>query len=422
MSSTLMAYIFNNQVTRLQPGELAFYHHDKDFILADPNACLRYHNNPSYLPCIHRIDSDDYRDLDVGTVFEQMPEVKMQGYCSPLLPGEQAVFHIEGMWHGISTKAMLDWVQQAEVCVGVRREGRVDKLPPGSWFYVEKPVTNPIPDICQPSAVLNPLETSCDQLLTSSNQQPAVTDSIEVTSKELPVSSSETPADLLPVSTVTPLKPESEFSSKSFPRYPEENKQPAFPASQSVPHPRPQDVPTCVTCKTKAEEGFRVFSLWCCLGCLLEQFEKQRLSSPSRSGKCDWNAELIYELWTMLQERRPEESRAKLPQTCPLPLDSVICEGKHIEIKPNYPATGHIVGSGSLCPEGGCPDHPLCRGCANILCECPRCSHIITFEEVPDGCPSDCAGSVQQTATFDIPCSSCGQKWQRQKDASRQLR
>jgi hypothetical protein len=117
----------------------------------------------------------------------------------------------------------------------------------------------------------------------------------------------------------------------------------------------------------------------------------------------------------MLQERLPEESRAKLPQTCPLPIDSVICEGKHIQIKPNYPAAGHIVGNTSLCTEGGCPDHPLCRGCAHLLCECPRCSHIITFEEVPDGCPSDCAGSVQQSATFDIPCSSCGLKWERRK-------
>lgn len=386
--SSQMAYLKDNQPIPLQPGELAFYYHG-DFILANPTAIEKYNHDPSYVPYIFKPDTNHWKTLPEGATFCQMSAVKILGYCSALLDGEQAVFQKEGIWCDICTKEILAWAQQTKADLGVRREGRVDKLPPGSWFYTEDPATYPVP---------------------YTYQQPSHTSSLEISSSQQ--SDSDKKKDAV---SKTPIMTESESSSKSLQRSAEESKQPVFPMSQSVPRPSPQDVPTCSTCKTKAEDGFRVFSLWCCFRCLLEQFAKQRFSSPSRSGKCDWNAELIYELWTMLRERLPEETRAMLPQTCPLPLDSVICEGKHIEIKPNYPATGHIVGNSSLCSEGGCPDHPLCRGCANQLVQCPRCSHTITYEEHPDGCPSKCEGSVEQSATFDIPCSSCGRKWERRK-------
>jgi len=379
-----MAYQRGSEVVPIQPGETACYRHGDEFILLDPNSFAKYHNHPDYTPCIR---SNECVYLPVGTNFMQIsssPPVKLLGYYAPLLPGEQAVVYIEGVWHDVYSETALAWTQYPGVYVGVKREGRVDVLPLGSWFQVEAPLS--APPVENPPQVIVPTEVP----------------SSHINSAESPAASQPAPA---------PAEPCETPASKSLPRYAEEIKQSAL-TSQSMSRPRPSS--TCKSCKTETQEVLPVFSQFFCLRCLLEQFQKQRLSSPSRSGKCDWNAELIYALWTELKEKLSPEDLPKLPQQCPLPLDSTICLGKNVPIKPNYPPTGHIVGSSSICSEDSCPEHLLCRACADSLSECPQCGHTISFEE-PQDCGCESAESILQPATFDTPCSNCGKKLERRK-------
>jgi len=120
----------------------------------------------------------------------------------------------------------------------------------------------------------------------------------------------------------------------------------------------------------------------------------------------------LFMIWTKLFPA----DLPKLPQQCPLPFDRAICEwGK----RPTCLSTlithkGHIVGSSSLCSEDSCPEHLLCRACADSLSECPQCGYTISFEE-PQDCGCESAESILQPATFDTPCSNCGKKLERRK-------
>lgn len=385
--SSHIAYQLDNQQVPVQPDETACYRLGTDFIVVDPNSYFKYHNNPDYIPCILSRGSSEPRDLPVGTCFQpHSPLVKIVGYYSPLQYGEQPVVYVQGMWCDISTQETWDWANYPGACLGVRRVGRLECLPQGSRFNLEPPVNAP-PVESSPQNII-PEETPCNRL----------------NSAELP-----SPQQFAPA----PAEPCENPTSKPLLRHPEETKQPIL-TSQSVPRPRPSH--TCSSCKNKTEEGIKVLSVFHCFDCLLYKFETRKLSSLTGSGMCDWNAELIYQLWTNLREILPPEGLLRLPQQCPLPHDSEICEGKHVPVAPNYPPTGHIVGSRSICSEESCPDHKLCRACANSLRECPRCGHIITFEEPRDCECASSSASIQQPATFDTPCSNCGKKLERRKE------
>ena len=113
-----------------------------------------------------------------------------------------------------------------------------------------------------------------------------------------------------------------------------------------------------------------------CPKCLLERLKSRRLSCIRRdkSGQdigteeMDWSSEQVGFAWARV---RASLGEAAYPDHCPLPLNSIICEGK-----------GHIVGLKSKCEEGGCPLHVLCKACANGKEGCPVCGAKITYMDV----------------------------------------
>lgn len=381
MSSFYLAYQIDDQVISLRPGEVPCYRGDGGVLIVDNSTILTCENNPAYVPCLKYTGTSEIRDLPFRASFVWLggePVLSIGSYTAPVGPEEQPVVYHDGLWYDVRTQEILEMTRVPGVYVGIRRQGRVDLLPQGTSFQVAQ---------CTVTASPPHIEET---------QLPPPTPTPTPTSHSIPTP---TPTShSIPRPTTTP---------------PEETKK---PISKTVPRPKPE-FPTCSSCKQRTNCEISVFSLQYCLKCLLDRFEKGELRSPSRSGKCDWNAELIYELWTTLKTKLPPDSLSRLPEKCPLPLDSAICEGRRQVIHEDYPASGHIVGTLSIVSEGGCQVHPLCRACALKLKTCPKCDAEVTYEEPPEGCPSDCQGSIK-SATFDTPCSNCGLQWPRKKHRS----
>ena len=138
--------------------------------------------------------------------------------------------------------------------------------------------------------------------------------------------------------------------------------------------------------------------------CALNKLRDGDLRSNVKSGGvADWSAKEIVEVYCYLSKMLDEASKAQLPPSIPLPLDSKVCVARNHSVHEGYPAKGHIIGKDAWVVEGGCPNHVLCKNCANNLVTCPECPSFVPYFDPPHGCPA-CPNDIKHCATFSKPC------------------
>ena len=174
----------------------------------------------------------------------------------------------------------------------------------------------------------------------------------------------------------------------------------------------------CVLCFQTSSYTMEIFMKSCCLYCLRVKVIGNELFSGEGEERKDWTEHMLCDVLENMYKYLPAADQTGLPYPYPLPHNTFICYGKVVGLGTNgwYPGvSGHIAGNNNMCKEESCPmGHKHCKTCANLLQNCQVCRSFIPYEEPgpdPQGCPNHCA-------SFDKPCTTCGQISQRRKRAN----